>query len=97
MEEETDERTNDQQAEEDWKAPAAATDDETGTTDDEKADQEAIDKVAALEGAAQDLEDWPDDEAKHNTFGGPDGDQSGTREQPRSSATPTSVTTRTAR
>ena len=77
MEEETEERTNDQQAEEDSKAPAAATDDENGTTDDEKADQEAIDKVAALEGdPPQDLEDWPDDEAKYKTFGGPDGDQS---------------------
>ena len=77
MEEETEERTDDQEAEENSEAPAAATDDENGATDDEKADQEAVDEVAALEGdPPQDLEDWPDGAAKYKTFGGPDGDQS---------------------
>ncbi len=51
----------------------ARTDDEGG----ENPDQEAIDKVKALEDdPPQNLEDWPDDEAKYKTFGGPDGDQS---------------------
>ena len=77
MEEETEERTDDQQPEEDSEAPAAATDDENGATDDEKADQEAVDEVASLEGdPPQNLEDWPDGAAKYKTFGGPDGDQS---------------------
>ena len=77
MEEETEERTDDQQAEEDPEAPAAATDDENGATDDEKADQKAVDEVASLEGdPPQNLEDWPDGAAKYKTFGGPDGDQS---------------------
>jgi len=80
MEEETEERTDDQQAEEDSEAPEAASDDENGGSEGdsgEKADQEAIDKVKALEGdPPKNLEDWPDDEAKYKTFGGPDGDQS---------------------
>jgi len=77
MEEETEERTDDQEAEENSEAPAAATDDENGATDDEKADQEAVDEVASLEGdPPQNLEDWPDGAAKYKTFGGPDGDKS---------------------
>jgi len=77
MEEETEERTDDQEAEENSEAPAAATDDENGATDDEKADQEAADEVASLEGdPPQNLEDWPDGAAKYKTFGGPDGEQS---------------------
>jgi len=73
MDEETEERTDDQQAEEDSEAPEAASEGENG----EDPDQEAIDKVKALEGdPPENLEDWPDDEAKYKTFGGPDGDQS---------------------
>jgi len=73
MEEETEERTDDQQAEEASDAPGAASDGDG----EENPDQAAIDKVAALEGdPPKNLEDWPDDEAKYKTFGGPDGDQS---------------------
>jgi len=39
------------------------------------ADKAAEEKVAALEDdPPKNLEDWPDDEAKYKTFGGPDGD-----------------------
>ena len=73
MEEETEERTDDQQAEEASDAPGAASDGDG----EENPDQAAIDKVAALEGdPPKNLEDWPDDEAKYKTFGGPDGEQS---------------------
>ncbi len=40
-----------------------------------EADKRAEEKVAALEDdPPKNLEDWPDDEAKYKTFGGPDGD-----------------------
>jgi hypothetical protein len=40
-----------------------------------EADQEAEEKVKALEGdPPKELEDWPDDEAKYKTFGGPEGE-----------------------
>ena len=73
MDEETDERTDEQQAEEDSKAPEAASEGDGG----EDPDQEAIDKVAALEDdPPQNLEDWPDDAAKYKTFGGAEGGSS---------------------
>ena len=40
-------------------------------------DQEAEDKVKALEDdPPEKLEDWPDDDAKYKTFGGPEGETS---------------------
>ena len=40
-----------------------------------KADEEAGEKIKALEDdMPEKLEDWPDDQAKYKTFGGPDGD-----------------------
>ena len=58
------------------------TDDETQREDtgsegsEENPDQEAEDKVAALEDdPPQDLEEWPDDKAKYKTFGGPEHEQ----------------------
>jgi hypothetical protein len=40
-------------------------------------DQEAEDKVKALEDdPPEELEDWPDDDAKYKTFGGPEGETS---------------------
>ncbi len=45
------------------------------TEQQENPDQEAEDKVKALEeDPPKDLEDWPDDKAKYKTFGGPEGD-----------------------
>ena len=39
------------------------------------ADKRAEEKVAALEDdPPKNLEDWPDDQAKYKTFGGPDGE-----------------------
>jgi len=40
--------------------------------------EEAKEKVQKMEeeGAPQDLEDWPDDKAKYETFGGPEGEHS---------------------
>ena len=39
------------------------------------ADKKAEEKVAALEDdPPKNLEDWPDDQAKYKTFGGPDGE-----------------------
>jgi hypothetical protein len=73
MEEETEERTDDQQAEEASDAPGGASEGEGG----ENPDQEAIDKVKALEDdPPENIEDWPDDEAKYKTFGGPEGESS---------------------
>jgi hypothetical protein len=73
MEEETEERTDDQQAEEASDAPGAASEGDG----EENPDQAAIDKVAALEDdPPQNLEDWPDDEAKYKTFGGAEGGSS---------------------
>ena len=43
----------------------------------EDADQEAEEKVKALEeDPPENLEDWPDDDAKYKTFGGPEGESS---------------------
>jgi hypothetical protein len=51
-------------------------DDEEARTDDAQS-KEAEEKVKALEeDPPQDLEDWPDDEAKYKTFGGPEGNTS---------------------
>jgi hypothetical protein len=73
MDEETEERTDEQQAEEASEAPEAASEGENG----EDPDQEAIDKVKALEeDPPEDIEDWPDDQAKYKTFGGPEGESS---------------------
>lgn len=45
------------------------------TEEQENPDQAAEDKVKALEkDPPKNLEDWPDDEAKYKTFGGPEGD-----------------------
>ena len=59
------------------------TDDPQEVTEDQESseetnpDQEAEEKVKALEDdPPKDLEDWPDDEAKYKTFGGPEGDTS---------------------
>jgi len=44
---------------------------------DKNADQEATDKVKALEDdPPENLEDWPDDAAKYKTFGGPEAESS---------------------
>ena len=54
-------------------------DDTEANTDQEQAnpDQEAEDKVKALEeDPPEKLEDWPDDDAKYKTFGGPEGETS---------------------
>lgn len=73
MEEETEERTDDQQAEEASDAPGAASEGDGG----ENPDQAAIDKVKALEDdPPKNIEDWPSDEAKYKTFGGPEGESS---------------------
>ena len=40
-----------------------------------EADEQAEEKVRALEGdLPKDLDDWPDDEAKYKTLGGPEGE-----------------------
>ena len=47
------------------------------TSEETNPDQRAEEKVKALEDdPPKDLEDWPDDEAKYKTFGGPEGDTS---------------------
>ena len=44
-------------------------------TEDQKQSEEAQAKVDALEDDPPErIEDWPDDEAKYKTFGGPEGD-----------------------
>jgi hypothetical protein len=56
------------------------TTDETSNEQDQaqqsaEADERAEEKVKELEGdPPQNLEDWPDDEAKYKTFGGPEGE-----------------------
>ena len=51
--------------------------DEENRTEDEKQSEEAQAKVDALEeDPPENLEDWPDDEAKYKTFGGPEGESS---------------------
>lgn len=48
---------------------------ETPDRGSEDADKQAEEKVAALaDDPPKNLEDWPDDEAKYKTLGGPDGD-----------------------
>jgi len=66
MEETQDEQRDETQDEQREDSPARASAD---------ADKRAEEKVAALEDdPPKNLEDWPDDEAKYKTFGGPDGD-----------------------
>ena len=61
-----DEETQDSNSESDAKTAAA---------DHEDADRKAEDTVKALEeDPPENLDDWPDDQAKYKTFGGPDGE-----------------------
>src|SRR5690349_25028655 len=46
------------------------------TTDEEKDDRRERMKKIEEEGPPQDLKDWPDDDLKYETFGGPEGDHS---------------------
>lgn len=63
--------TDDQQTEE------REDEEQSQKSKDEQASEEAQAKVDALEDdPPQDLEDWPDDEAKYKTFGGPEGNTS---------------------
>jgi hypothetical protein len=51
--------------------------DDDNRTEDEKQSEEAQAKVDALEeDPPKNIEDWPDDEAKYKTFGGPEGETS---------------------
>ena len=48
---------------------------ESEDTGGDDADKEAEEKVKALEDdPPENLEDWPDDQAKYKTFGGPEGE-----------------------
>ena len=49
--------------------------DDDNRTEEQKESEEAQAKVDALEeDPPEKIEDWPDDEAKYKTFGGPEGD-----------------------
>jgi len=51
--------------------------DDDARTEDQKQSEAAQKKVDALEGdPPEKIEDWPDDEAKYKTFGGPEGETS---------------------
>jgi len=48
---------------------------QSAASDHENADKEAEEKVRGLEDdPPENLDDWPDDQAKYKTFGGPDGE-----------------------
>jgi len=68
MDEETQERVEGQSEDGESEASAAA-------SDHENKDKEAEETVKALEeDPPKNIEDWPDDQAKYKTFGGPDGE-----------------------
>ena len=72
-------------------------DEQEEKSDLQKEEEAAEQEVAQLEDdPPQDLEDWPDGDAKYKTFGGPDRQRRTTRARRPTSATPTSATTRTA-
>ena len=51
--------------------------DDDNRSEDQKQSEEAQAKVDALEeDPPEKIEDWPDDDAKYKTFGGPEGDSS---------------------
>jgi len=51
--------------------------DDDNRTEDQKQSEEAQAKVDALEkDPPENIEDWPDDDAKYKTFGGPEGESS---------------------
>lgn len=62
-----------------------------GMTDAEREGHEAKEKVKALEdNPPEKLEDWPDDDAKYETFGGPEGEH-GYHEGPEQNLGPSSL------
>ncbi len=62
-----------------------------GATEAEKQAEEAKEKVKALEDEPPEkLEDWPDDDAKYETFGGPEGEH-GYHEGPEQKLGPSSL------
>jgi hypothetical protein len=66
-------------------------DDSEGVTTAEKEANEAKEKVKALEDdPPEKLEDWPDDDAKYETFGGPEGEH-GYHEGPEQNLGPSSL------
>ena len=66
-------------------------DDSEGRTEAEKEGDEAKEKVKALEeDPPEKLEDWPDDDAKYETFGGPEGEH-GYHEGPEQKLGPSSL------
>jgi hypothetical protein len=78
---ETDDDSSDDSSDDDESGDAeASTDDEDEESkkaqEKEEEREEAADKVREMEkeGPPHDLEDWPDDAAKYETFGGPEGE-----------------------